>query len=169
MTYLRRVAPTPPAAAVPPVSTAGFHRSTLATYNSGTGTAGADNTAQTVKSITLPANALKEVGDRLRIRSYVFATAGAPITATLSLNAVSCADATLTSTAVAVEEAWLHYIDNTHANILDTNGAPGFTALNVAGFTFNAAQTIAVAQTQVVAQHVVVGILIVDVLPKGVT
>jgi len=149
------------------IKAAGGHLSLANTYISGTGTAGADNTAQAVKSITVPANILTQVGDRLRVRIYVYATAGAPITATLTLNGVSLADVSLINTDVAIEEAWMHYIDNTHANILDSKGAPGFTAMNVAGFDWSSAQTCSVSQSAVAAQHIVVGVMIADLFPKG--
>jgi len=48
----------------------GIHLSHASTYISGTGTAGVDNTAQTVLGTTLPADTLSQVGDRIRIRVY---------------------------------------------------------------------------------------------------
>ena len=90
------------------------------------------------------------------------------ITCTQTLNGVTIGHETDTGGAsLFLDESWLHYIDNTHANILDSKGDPGFTALNVSGFNWSSAQTCAVAQGAVVAQHVIVGAIISDLMPKG--
>ncbi len=105
-------------------STQGPHRSTPATYISGTGTAGTDNTAMTLKTVVFSANTLTQVGDRMRIRSYFAATAGAADTGTTSINSVAVADTAVSGTSLAVTECWLHYIDATHANIIESGGGP---------------------------------------------
>lgn len=153
----------------------GVHKSTDITYISGTGTAGADNTAQTVKSLTLAANALTQVGDRLRIRSYWTGTTGNPITGTTKLgpagSEVTVSDTTDGGGAtLQLNEAWIHYLDNTHANIIENEaGALGAVSnVNVAGFTWNANQNIILTQNAILNNHVVVYALIVDIFPKGV-
>ena len=153
----------------------GLHHSKACTYISGTGTAGADNTAQTVKSVTLPADSLTQVGDRLRVRVYWTGDTGANITGTTKLGPASTEVTIATTTDVGaaslqVNEAWLHYIDNTHANIIENEaGAIGaVSAVNVAGFTWNAAQNVLIAQDAAVANHVIVYALIIDVFPKGI-
>lgn len=154
----------------------GVHKSTDITYISGTGTAGADNTAQTVKSLALAANSLTQVGDRIRIRSYWTGTTGNPITGTTKLgpagSEVTVSDTTDGGAAtLQLNEAWIHYIDNTHANIIENEaGALGAVSnVNVAGFTWNAAQNIIITQNQIVNNHIVVYALIADIFPKGVT
>ena len=149
----------------------GIHHSKACTYISGTGTAGTDNTAQTVKSITLPKNSLTQLGDRVRIRTYWRGDTGAPITCTMTLNGVTIGHETdAGGTSLFLDETWLHYIDNTHANIIEVEaGALGaVSAANVAGFTWDAAQTINADQDKIVSNHVVVFAIIVDVFPKGV-
>jgi hypothetical protein len=152
----------------------GLHKSTPATYISGTGTAGTDNTAMTVKTITLPANSLTQVWDRIRIRTYFQATTGSAVTGSTKLgpaaSEVLIADTAISATSLAITEAWLHYIDNTHANILEQEGGGigSTSAINVAGFDWDSAQDIIFTQTQVVNQHLVVFCVIIDVLPKGV-
>ena len=150
--------------------TLGFHHSKACTYISGTGTAGADNTAQTVKTVTLPANSLTQVGDRVRVRTYWQGDTGAPITCTQTLNTVTIAHTTDSGGAsLFIDESWIHYIDNTHANIIETEaGALGaVSAPNVAGFTWDANQDIDADQDAVIANHIIVFAIIVDVLPKG--
>lgn len=152
-----------------------MHRSTPSTYISGTGTAGADNTAQTVKSVSLAANTMTQVGDRLRVRVFWRGDTGTPITATLKVGP-SGAEVTVASgtdaggVSLFEAEAWLHYIDNTHANVIETGAIPATrpnSAANVAGFTWDAAQVILVAQDAIANNHVVVYAIIVDLMPKG--
>jgi len=142
------------------------------TYISGTGTAGADGTAQTVKTVSLTANSLTQVGDRLRIRVYWRGDTGAPITATVQVNSVTVSAATDSGTSsYFVTECYLHYIDSTHANILENGSYPATganTAANVAGFAWTSAQNIDVLQNNVVENHIVVLAVIVDIFPKGV-
>lgn len=153
----------------------GVHKSTDITYISGTGTAGVDNTAQTVKSLTLAANSLTQVGDRLRIRCYWTGTTGSPITGTTKLGPAG-SEVTVSHTTdggaatLQLNEAWIHYIDNTHSNIIENEaGALGaVSAVNVAGFTWNASQDIILTQDQISNNHIVVYALIVDIFPKGV-
>jgi hypothetical protein len=138
------------------------------TYISGTGTAGTDNTAMDVKSITIPANTLTQLGDRIRIRTYQFATVGPNILGTLKFNGVTIAvTPNMNSTDIVVEEIYLHYIDNTHANILHGNNLNN-TALNVAGFDWSSAQDLVISQNAVSSQHLVVAAMMVDRFPKGI-
>jgi hypothetical protein len=148
----------------------GFHHSKACTYISGTGTAGADNTAQTVKTVTLPANSLTQVGDRIRIRTYWMGNTGSAVTCTQTLNGVTIAHTTdLGATSLFLDESWLHYIDNTHANIIETEaGALGaVSAPNVAGFDWDSDQAINADQDLVINNHIIVFAIIADVLPKG--
>jgi hypothetical protein len=152
----------------------GLHRSLSITYISGTGTAGVDNTAQTVKSLSLAANTLTQVGDRMRIRCYWTGDTGTPITGSTLIgpagSEVLVAHTTDSGAAtLQVNEVWLHYIDATHANIIENEaGALGaLSAPNVAGFGWNGAQNILFTQDAIANNHTILYALIVDVLPKG--
>jgi hypothetical protein len=153
----------------------GIHHSTAATYISGTGTAGTDGTAQTVKSATIPANTLTQVGDRMRVRVYWKGDTGSPVTGSTSLGPTG-SEVLISHTtdggaaSLQINEAWLHYIDSTHANIIEVEGgALGIVSdVNVAGFTWDATQTVKIAQDNVANNHIIVYALIVDVFPKGV-
>lgn len=160
-----------------PLGTAAYHaisnHELPTTYISGTGTAGADNTAQTVKTIAIAANTLTQVGDRMRVRAYWTGDTGAAMTGTCLLgpagSEVICAHTTDGGgTTAQVNEAWLHYIDNTHANIIeDELGALGpASGFNVAGFTWNAAQNLIFTQNAVAGNHCILCALIVDIYPK---
>lgn len=156
------------------VKSAGGHLSTTATYVSSTGTAGTANTAMTVLTRTLAANVMTQVGDRLRIRTYFFANTASPIVAATKVgpaaSEVTTADVSHSGgSASGLTECWLHYIDNTHANIIEQEvGALGaLTAINVAGFTWNAQQNIIITQTAVAGNYITVYGVFVDVLPKG--
>ncbi len=158
----------PPGPAGAPGPTA--HRQLPISYISATGTAGVDNTAQVVKSISLPANTLTQVGDRLRIRAYWTGTTGTAVTGTLSLNAVTIGHTTDAGAAnLQTDESYVHYIDNTHANIIeDENGTLGaVSAINVVGFDFASPQTIALSQDAIANNHIIVYEIIVDLFPKG--
>jgi len=140
-----------------------------ATYVSGTGTAGTANTAQTVITRTLPANTLTQFGDRVRIRIYLFSAINTGIVATVKVNGVSVANFSLTTPTVPdVLECHLHYIDDTHANILEEEvGAIGsLSAINVPGFSFSGSQNITVEQTAVINNFVTIYGVFVDILPK---
>jgi hypothetical protein len=151
------------------------HLSTSATYVSSTGTAGTANTAMTVITRTLNTNILTQVGDRLRIRCYFFANSAAPIIATVKLgpaaSEVSVANVThVGGAASGLVESWLHYIDATHANIIEQEvGVLGnLTAVNANGFSWNTAQNIIVTQNAVPANFITVYGIFVDYLPKGI-
>lgn len=141
-----------------------------ASYISGTGTAGVDNTAQTVVTVTVPANTLTQVGDRLRVRCYWRGDTGTPVTGSCSLNTVLISHTTDGGAAtLQLNEVYLHYIDDTHANIIeDELGALGaLSAVNVSGFSWSSSQDITLAQDQIVNNHIVVFAVIVDIFPKG--
>jgi hypothetical protein len=150
----------------------GVHHSLACTYISGSGTAGTDGTAQDIKTITVPANTLTQVGDRLRVRMYWKGDTGAPITATTKINTVSIASHSDGGAADFFTcETYLHYIDGTHANILETGGAPATGPLsnnNVAGFAWASGQDIVISQDNIANNHIVVYAIIVDCFPKGV-
>lgn len=146
------------------------HISTNVTYISGTGTAGIDNTAMVVKSMTIPANTLKQVGDRIRIRGYWEGDTGPAITLTCTLNGVTIAHITdLGAANLQLNEVWLQYIDNTHANIIEMeNGVLGnLSDNNVVGFDWNSDQTLDCSQDAVLGNHIILYTEIVDLFPKG--
>lgn len=150
-------------------TTGGVVRELAANYISGTGTAGADNTAQTVVTVALAAGTLTQVGDQIRIASYWRGDTGAAITATLALNGVTIGNITdAGGTAMQKCETWLQYVDNTHANVLEYEaGALGaVSAANVAGFDWSASQNITIAQNAIVANHIVVYSLTADIHSK---
>lgn len=149
----------------------GLHYSLACTYIDGTGTAGTDANPQTVKSITLPANSITQVGDRVRVRAYWRGDDGTAITGTTTVNGVTVSHSTdVGGTSFFINEVYLHYVDNTHANIIETeNGALGdLSAANVAGFDWDSNQTINIDQTNSANNHIVVIAIIVDVFPKGI-
>lgn len=145
-------------------------------YISGTGTAGADNTAQTVKTIVIAANTLTQVGDAIRIQMIYRPDTGGAITTTMTVNGVTVATvASGASAPLMVMETWLSYIDSTHANILTnrTQSNASFatdatSAVNVASFAWASDQDVDVDQTAVSDNHIVVFSIVVTVFPKGV-
>jgi hypothetical protein len=148
----------------------GMHRSLSISYISGTGTSGDDNTAATTKSITLAGNTLTQVGDRMRIRSYWSGDTGTAITGTVKVNGVSVSHTTDTGGAtLQLNEAWLHYIDNTHANVIENEaGALGnASAINASGFDWDSDQAIAFSQDAALNNRTILYALIVDIFPKG--
>jgi hypothetical protein len=136
------------------------------TFVSDVGVAGVDNTAQTVKTIVIPANTLTRLGDRLRVQAFWRGDTGGAITATLALNTVAVAATTDGGAATPeVVEGWLHYVDNTHAHIISiVNGAMSTTAsaFNVAGFNWSTDQNLDVAQDAIGNNHIVVFSVIAD-------
>lgn len=147
----------------------GLHKSTDITYISGTGTAGTDNTAQTLITVVLPANSLTQVGDRIRIRAYWTGDNGTAITATTSINGVPVGDTTDAGAAsLQICESWIHYIDNTHGNIIEQEGGAlgNLSAPNVSGFDWDSNQNITFAQNQIANNHCILYALIIDIFPK---
>jgi hypothetical protein len=139
-------------------------------YGSGTGTAGSDNTAGAVKTIVCAANTLLRQGDRMRVRAYWIGGAGLTITGTLAVNGVTvCTNNDLGATDIKVLEAWLHYVDATHANIISVPDgviSQSVSAVNVAGFNWAANQNITVSQDAVMAKHLTVYLLVGDIFPQ---
>lgn len=149
----------------------GGHVSHSISYISGTGTAGADATAQTLTTLVVPANTLAQVGDRLRVRAYWTGDTGAAITGTMNLNTVLIGNTTDAGAAsFQINESWLHYIDATHANIIENeNGALGaVSAVNVAGFAWSSSQNLIFTQNSIADNHIILYAFIVDIFPKGV-
>ena len=66
-------------------------------------------------------------------------------------------------------ESWLHYVDNTHANIIEQEGGAlgALSSANVAGFTWNAAQSVLFTQSAASGNHCVLYALIIDAFPKA--
>jgi hypothetical protein len=119
----------------------------------------------------MPANVLSQVGDRLRVRVYWKGDTGSPVTATATLNGVTITHTTdIGAATLQINEAYVHYIDATHANIIeDENGALGpLSAVNVAGFNWAADQSLTISQDQVINNHIIVFCIMVDILPKGI-
>ncbi|MGR3292506.1 MAG: hypothetical protein ACUZ9M_00655 [Candidatus Scalindua sp.] len=147
-----------------------------ATFVSGTGIAGTANTAQTVVTRILPANSLTQLGDRIRIRTWFFADAGAGIECTTSVgpagSEVEVGDITHTGGgSFMLTEVWLHYIDDTHANIIEQEGGGTIgdkSATNVVGFNWDAEQNLIIAQNQVAGNFITVFGIFVDIFPKGI-
>ena len=139
------------------------------TYVSGSGTAGSDGSAQDVKTVVVPANTLTQVNDRLRIRTYWKGDTGGGITGTTKLNTVTVAEATDGGGAdFFTTEAWLHYLDNTHANIIETGAYPAtgqYSAENVAGFDWASDQNVVISQDFVANNHIIVFCIFLDVFP----
>lgn len=134
-------------------------------YISGTGTAGTDNTAQTVKSITLPAGALNKVGQGIRIRVFYEISAATAIVVALTLNGVTIDTKSTAVTSPERFQADVMYVDGTHANFsgdFDTGGigtdvwTVGAIGINAGSFAFASDQVLAVTQTKVAATHVTV-------------
>jgi hypothetical protein len=147
----------------------GGQRSLSTNYISGTGTAGVDNTAQTVVTVAIAANTLTQVGDQLQLLSYWRGDTGAAITGTLALNGGTVGNTTdAGGTALQLCETWLQYVDATHANVLEYEaGALGaVSAANVAGFNWAASQNLTLAQNAIVANHIVVFSLTAEALFK---
>lgn len=157
------------------VRTIGAHISSPATFVSAAGVAGADATAQTVLTRQIPGDTLRQVGDRLRVRTYFNASSGTSITGATKIGPpgaeVTTADTTHSGGAsLNLTECWIHYIDNTHANIIEqeAGGLGNLSAINVAGFAWNKPQNIIFTQTSAVGTHTTVYGVFVDILPKGV-
>ena len=153
------------------IVTEGGHVSHVGTYISGTGTAGTDNTAMTLMTIAIAANAITQVGDRMRVRVYWKGDTGPAVTGTIKLNTVTIGDTTDGGGAsFNVGESWLHYIDNTHANIIEMeSGALGaVSAVNVAGFAWASSQDLIFTQSAAVGNRAVLYAIIIDIFPKGV-
>jgi len=152
----------------------GAHKSTNLTYISGTGTAGTDNTAAVLYTSVLPADSLTVVGDRIRIRQYWAGTVGASITGSTYVGPDG-AEVLVGDTSdsggsnLQINESWLHYIDNTHANIIEQEGGAlgAVSNVNVSGFTWNADQHIEFRQNQVGNNHCILYALIIDIFPKA--
>lgn len=140
------------------------------TYISGSGTAGADNTAQTVITAVIPANTITQLGDRLRVRVYFRGDTGGAVTMTCTVNGVTIASqADGGGTTWFMTETWLHYIDSTHANIAETGAGAELASstANAAGFDWTSAQDVDCDQNQVAGNHIVVYAIFLDVYPKG--
>lgn len=147
-----------------------LHRSSLATTITGTGIHGVDNTAMIVSTKTITANTLYQLGDRLRVRAYWTGDTGTGVTLSIKINGVLIGHTTDGGgNDFQINESWLHYIDATHANIIENeNGALGIlSAANVAGFNWAAIQNFTAEQNQVGNNHCIVYALIVDIFPKG--
>lgn len=148
------------------VKAAGICYNMLNGYVDGTGTAGVDNTAQTVKTIVVPANTLTQVGDWLELRVTWRPDTGTALTFTGTLNGVTLATGTSATGAVILTSSiTLYYVDSTHANVVP--GANNGTA-NLAGLDWTAAQDFDWDQNLIANNHIVVYSIVSTVCPKGV-
>lgn len=129
-----------------------------------TPTAGTDNTAMTVKSITLPANTCVRLGDRLRITAIIDGTDGGAIQGVLKLNGVTLSSGYVNTTGSEIKlEAYVDYVDSTHATIQDM--IAGTITVESAGFDWTAGQAVLISQEAIGSQHINVYSLIVDFMP----
>ena len=153
----------------------GYPFSDSISYISGTGTAGVDNTAQTIKTLALPADAMRAVGDRIRIRAYWKGSTGGAVTGTIKVGPAA-SEVTVSNqadaggTASFMNEVCLEYIDNTHANVMEheAGNLGAVSAFNVAGFTWNAAQNVLFTQDAIADNHAILFSMTVEIWPKGI-
>lgn len=157
------------------VKNAGIAYGLSTNYIDGTGTAGTDNTAQTVKTIAVGASTLTQVGDRLHVSILYRPDTGTALNPSVTLNGVTvCSSATSTSAAGMVFEVLIDYIDSTHANVhcnrTLSNGALStlVTGVNVAGFDWTASQDLDVDQDAQANNRIIVFSIVGTVKPKGV-
>ena len=126
--------------------------------------------AMDVKSIAIPAGSINAQGERIRLRCYWIGGAGATITGTMKFNGVTvCTNNDMGVSDIKVLEAWLHYVDNTHANIISVPDGvvdQAASAVNVAGFSWSSAQNLVISQDAVTGKHVTVYLLVADIFPK---
>ena len=148
----------------------GISKTLPTNFISGAGVEGVDDTAQVVQSIVVPANTLREVGDRLRVHTFWRGDGGASVTGSLTLNGVLVAETTGSGQSTPhISEAWLSYVDPTHANLISYEDGVAVEALtqeNVAGFDWANEQTLALAQSQSGNNHIKLFSLVGDVYPK---
>ncbi len=155
---------------------AGIPFSLTTNYVDGTGTAGVDNTAHTVKTIAIPAGTLTQVGDRIVVSVVYRADTGTALTVTATVNGVGVMSlASATDARLMLAEITLHYIDATHANVTvmrtTANGtfAPdALSASNVAGFDWTTGMDVDIDQNNISNNHLVVTSMCGLVYPKGV-
>jgi hypothetical protein len=146
-------------------------------YIDATGTAGVDNTAQTVKSINIDADMLTQVGDRIHLAILYRPDTGTAMNPTVTVNGVTVASVTTTSTDAlfATIDVWLSYIDATHANVKAFwRAASGAVAqevtnsgANIASFAWGSAQAVNVVQNAIANNHLVVHEIVGIVYPKA--
>jgi len=144
---------------------------TAATYaGDPTGAVGSAATAATLLTRNLPANSLTSVGDRIRIRTWLFITGGAALTITTALNGVTISDIVHTGAGqFDLTEAWLHYVDDTTFHLIEQETGTGLgalTAVNVGGSNWDASQDITVAQNSAAGSYATVWGLFVDIFPN---
>lgn len=143
----------------------------LASYVSATGTAGTDNTSQTVKSITLKANSLNAVGRGIRVRAIATSSSASALQISLTLNSVGLITASISASGKQVIiDTVIYYIDATHINVHSFSAINGTVSAdanntsNLGGFVLTSDQTLAVTQNNVAATHATVFSLFVEQL-----
>jgi hypothetical protein len=147
---------------------AGISYTLSTSYIDGTGTAGADGTAQTVKTIAIPANTLTQVGDSIWFEFGFRPDTGTALAATGTVNGVTVMSFTTATDAVLLRRVFiLEYIDSTHANLWWLT-AGGVGSANLAGFDWTASQDVDIDQNNIANNHLVVYSMIGIVRPKGV-
>ncbi len=157
---------------------AGIPYQLTTSYIDPTGTAGADNTAQTVKSINIDAGTLTQVGDRIHIAVKYKPDTGTALAPTMTVNGVTTVAVTATATDASMHtmDTWLSYIDATHANVTSfwraANAAlaqeVANSGTNVASFAWASTQAVNVAQNLIANNHITVYEIVITVYPKGV-
>ena len=146
---------------------------TVTTYaGDASGTAGTANTDMNIITRVLAANSLIRQGDRLRIRTWMFISGGAAITVTTKINGIDVGTVTHTGAdEFDLTESWLHYIDDTHFNLIEQETGSGLgdlSAVNVSGIDWDASQDIVIHQTAAPGSYATVYGIFVDILPLGV-
>lgn len=143
----------------------GSHRNMSLTYVAPLSmpASGIDNTAMDIKTITVPANTLLRLGDRLRIVVLIKGTTGGAILGTLKLNGVTLTSGYVGGTDVIRLETCLSYVDNTHANVEDY--VTSIPTVQVPGFLWDTSQDLVLSQDAVSSQHIDVYSITIDLIP----
>ena len=147
---------------------AGYHRSLSSSYISATGTSGTDDTLEILLSAHIAANTLTREGDRLEIRCVWAGTTGTAIAGHVTVNDVLVSTTTDSGgTSFQFNHVCLHYIDSTHANVIeDQGGVPlGLTTMNLAGFDWTIEQDILFRQSKAANNHIVLYGVLLDIKP----
>ena len=148
--------------------------STLLSYVSSIGVSGNPDTNMVVVGRSFPPELTQQIGNRIRIRAFMRSSGGAPIVGTVKFGQIGSEVSVgehnfIGASQFGLLESWIHYIDNSHANIIEQKPALGdFTAINVAGFSWDSIQSLIVTQSASPGSFITVYGLFIDLLPAGV-
>ena len=140
-------------------------------YVSATGTAGADNTAQIVKQITLKANSLNALMRCVRIRARIVSSSGSNIAPAIYFGTAGTTGDLLLGAANASNfsggtllEYFVYYVTATtlHADANASSFASGFVTNGTTNINFAADMKISVTQSQTAATHITVYSILVE-------